>query len=131
MGRLKLEDVRCEVREGRIRARVQLSNAGLSHIGLATGTLPEATCERVIAQATINAVRQFALFTGRDQTVVLHDLDIIPSSPAATVLVSLRLGQGEETRLLSGSAPVRDEAQVAAARAVLDGLNRQVEALQN
>lgn len=130
-GRLKLDEVRCDVQDGRIRARVQLSKGGLTHIGLAAGTLPEATCERVTAQATVNAVRQFAVFAGADQTVVLHDLDVISSPAANTILVSLKTGQGDDSRFLSGSAPVRDGAQVAAARAVLDGLNRQVEGLLN
>lgn len=130
-GRLKLDEVRCEVQDGRIRARVQLSKGGLTHIGLAAGTLPGATCERVIAQATVNAVRQFTLFAGADRALVLHDLDIVTSPSAHTVLVSLRMGEGDDSRFLSGSAPVRDEVTFAAARAVLDGLNRQVEGLLN
>jgi hypothetical protein len=130
-GRLKLDEVRCEVQDGRIRARVHLSKGGLAHIGLAAGTLPDATCERVIAQATLNAVRQFTLFAGAERTIVLHDLDVVPSPSAPTVLVSLRLGEGDDSRFLSGSAPVRDEVNLATARAVLDGINRQVEGLLN
>lgn len=130
-GRLRLDEVRCDVQDGRIRARVQLSKAGLAHIGLAAGMLPDASCERVIAQATLNAVRQFTLFAGVERSVVLHDLDVLTSASAPTVLVSLRLGEGDDSRFLSGSAPVRDEVSLATARAVLDGINRQVEGLLN
>lgn len=130
-GRLKLDEVSCEVQDGRLRARVLLSKAGLAHIGLANGLLPEATCERVVAQATINAVRMFTVFAGANHHVVLHDLDIVTSPSARTVLVSLRMGQGEESRFLSGSAAIGDETSFATARAVLDGLNRQLDGLLN
>ena len=130
-GRLKLDAVRCEVQDGRILARVQLSNGGLAHVGLAAGPTAETSCERVIAQATVNAVRQFAVFAGADRALALHDLDVVASPEARTVLVSLRMGRGDDTLILSGSAPIRDAAQTAAARAVLDGLNRQVESLLN
>jgi len=130
-GRLKLDEVSCEVLDGRIRARVQLSKGGLAHIGLANGVLAEANCEKVIAQATINAVRMFTVFAGVNHSVVLHDLDVVTSPSARTVLVSLRMGQGDESRFLSGSAAIRDETAFATARAVLDGLNRQIEGLLN
>jgi len=130
-GRLKLDHVHCEVQDNRIRARVQLSKAGLTHIGLASGLLPEANYERVIAQATINAVRMFTLFAGANHRVALHDVDIITSAQPQTVLVSLRMGAGDESRFLSGSAAVRTDPREAAARAVLDGLNRQIEGLLN
>jgi len=128
--RLRLDEVRCEVQDSRVLAKVQLSNGGLSHIGLATGFLPEANLERVAAQATINAVRMFAAFTGADRpALTLQDVDVITSPSTRTVLVLLRLGHGDEARFLSGSAAVREDATTAAARAVLDGLNRQIEAL--
>ena len=130
-GRLKLDEVQCEVQDGRIRARVRLSKGGLAHIGLANGILPEGTCEKVIAQATINAFRMFTVFAGAEKDVTLHDLDIVTSPSARTVLVSLRMGQGDGSRFLSGSAAVRDQSTLAAARAVLDGLNRQIEGLLN
>ena len=130
-GRLKLDHVTCEVQGNRIRARVQLSKSGLTHIGLAGGVLPEANCEKVIAQATINAVRMFTLFAGTNHRVLLNDLDVITSPQTSTVLVSLRMGQGEESQFLSGSAAIRTDRNEAAARAVLDGLNRQIEGLLN
>lgn len=128
--RLRLDEVRCEIQDSRVLARVQLSNGGLSHIGLATGFLPEANLERVAAQATINAIRMFAAFTGADRPVVtLQDVDVVTSPTTRTVLVLLRMGQGDQARFLSGSAAIREDATTAAARAVLNGLNRQLEAL--
>jgi len=129
--RLRLDDVRFEVQDSRIRARVQLSNGGLSHLGLATGVLPEATPEKVIAQATINAVRMFAVYAGSDHPVSLQGVEVITSPSARTVLVLLRMGAGDEGRFLSGSAAVRDDSTTAAARAALDGLNRQIEGLMH
>lgn len=129
--RLRLDLVDCEVQGNRIRGRVQLSKAGLTHIGLASGILSESNCEKVIAQATINAVRMFTLFTGNNHRVLLHDLDVITSPQTRTVLVSMRMGQGEASQFFSGSAAIRHDANEAAARAVLDGLNRQIEGLLN
>lgn len=108
-----------------------MSKAGLTHIGLADGGLPEVNCEKVIAQATINAVRMFTLFAGTNHRVQLHDLDVVTSPQTSTVLVSLRMGQGEESQFLSGSAAIRNDRNEAPARAVLDGLNRQIEGLPN
>lgn len=127
--RLKLDEVNCEVAEARIRARVQLSKAGLTHIGLASGHAASATCEQVVAQATINAVRMFTLFAGSNHRVALDAVDVVTTPQPPRVLVSMRMGSGQEGKFLSGSAPVIEDPHKAVARAVLHGLNRQIESL--
>jgi len=125
--RLKLEDVACEIAPARTRARVQLRNAGLEHVGLASSRA-EGNWLQVVAQATVNAVRMYAGFAGADLRLALDAVNVV-SDPDPMVLVSITAGvEGQELSLL-GSAMLRDDPQRAVAKAVLQALNRQIERL--
>ncbi|HEX4841849.1 MAG TPA: hypothetical protein VFV60_06745 [bacterium] len=126
--RLKLEDVACEVAPSRSRARVQLRDSGLTHVGLASSRTEGEDWHAVVAQATVNAVRMYVGFTGTQMHISLGTVKIIPE-PRPVVLVSITAeSQGRELSLV-GSAPMRDEPQRAVARAVLQALNRQIEGI--
>ena len=126
--RLKLEEVACEIAPARTRARVQLRNAGLEHVGLASSRADEGNWQQVVAQATVNAVRMYAGFAGAEMRLALDAVNIV-SDPNPVVLVSITAGvQGQELSLL-GSAILRDDPQRAVAKAVLQALNRQIERL--
>src|SRR2546427_6344982 len=73
--RLKLEEVACEIAPARTRARVQLRNAGLEHVGLASSRADEGNWQQVVAQATVNAVRMYAGFAGADMRTALTVAD--------------------------------------------------------
>jgi hypothetical protein len=126
--RLKLEDVVCEVASSRSRARVQLRNSGLTHVGLASSRTDGEDWHAVVAQATVNAIRMYVGFTGVQMRLSLGAVKIVPE-PRPVVLVSVTAeSQGKELSLI-GSASMRDEPQKAVARAVLQALNRQIEGI--
>lgn len=126
--RLKLEEVACEIAPTRTRARVQLRNAGLEHVGLASSRPDEGSWQYVVAQATVNAVRMYAGFAGVDMRMALVAVSVV-GDPDPVVLVSVTAGlEGRELSLL-GSATMRDDPQRAVAKAVLQALNRQIERL--
>ena len=124
--RLKLEEVSCEIVPARTRARVQLRNSGLTHVGLASSRTEDEAWQSVVAQATVNAVRMFVGFAGADLRLALEGVSVI-SQPLPVVLVSLTAGGEGQQLLLIGSAPVEDDPQRAVAKAVLDALNRKLE----
>lgn len=129
--RLKLEDVSCEVEGQRSRASVRLRNSELTHIGLANG-INKSNCDRIVALATINAVRMFARLAGETNfRVALSTVTVVPAQPHPLSLVSMTLdsGEGRKKVVLSGSAPVLGDPYLAIARATLHGLNRQIERL--
>jgi hypothetical protein len=123
---LKLEDVSYEATPSRARARVQLRNSGVSHVGLATGPAEPDTWPQVVAQATVNAVRMYAGFAGTDLRLTLHAVQVL-AAPAPLVVVTLTMAVGGREFFLAGSAPARDDPRWAVARAVLQALNRQIE----
>lgn len=125
--RLKIDDVSCEVTPSRTRARVQLSKAGLAHVGLASGPTTESSWQQVVAQATINAVRMFTTFAGANHKVVLNSVRVVTSGNSPVVVVSMTMGAGKEALPLAGSAPLLEDPHWAVAKAVLDGLNRKLE----
>ncbi|MDQ7819552.1 MAG: hypothetical protein QN173_00160 [Armatimonadota bacterium] len=124
--RLRLEDVSYEATPTRTRARVQLRNSGVSHVGLATGPAEDGAWARVVAQATVNAVRMYAGFAGAEMRIALDSVQLLPS-PSPLVVVTLTLGAGGRELLLAGSAPAGTDPRWAVARAVLQALNRQIE----
>lgn len=126
--RLKLEEVSCEIAAARTRARVQLRNSGLEHVGLASSRPDETTWQYVIAQATVNAVRMFVGFVGAEVRLALDAVSVV-DDPDPVVLVSVTAGvEGQELSLL-GSAMLGRDPQRAVAKAVLQALNRQIERL--
>ncbi len=123
---MKLEEVACEIAPARTRARVQLRNSGLTHVGLASSRLEEESWQYVIAQATVNAVRMFVGFVGAELRLALDAVEVV-SDPDPVVLVAVTAGiEGRELSLV-GSAAIRDDPQRAVAKAVLQALNRQIE----
>ena len=126
--RLKLEEVTCEIAPSRTRARVQLRNAGLEHVGLASSRPEEGSWHYAIAQATVNAVRMFVGFVGAELQLALGGVSVI-DDPDPVVLVSVTAGLAGQELSLMGSAMVGGDPQRAVAKAVLQALNRQIERL--
>lgn len=124
-GRLKLEDVTCEVAPARVRARVQLRNSGLTHVGLASNPSGDGWQE-VVAQATLNAVRMFVGFAGASLKVTLESVQVV-GEPHPLAIVTMTLGTNGAFLSLVGSAALGDDPRRAIAKAVLQAVNRQVE----
>src|SRR2546428_12832324 len=97
--RLKLEEVACEIAPARTRARVQLRNAGLEHVGLASSRADEGNWQQVVAQATDNAVRMYASFAGAEMRLAMDGVNIV-SVPNPVGLVSITAGvEGHEVSI--------------------------------
>src|SRR2546427_7162727 len=126
--RLKLEEVACEIAPARTRARVQLRNAGLEHVGLASSRADEGNWQQVVAQATVNAVRMYAGFAGADMRLALDAVNVVSDSNPV-VLVSITAGVAGQELSLLGSAMFRDDPPRAVAKAVLQALDPQNETL--
>lgn len=124
--RLRLEDVSTETTPSRTRARVQLRNSGVSHVGLATGPAGEGSWAQVVAQAAVNAVRMYAGFAGAEMRIALHAVQVLPD-PLPLAVVTLTLRTAGRELVLAGSVPATDDPRWAVARAVLAALNRQIE----
>src|SRR5713226_5124687 len=126
--RLKLEEVACEVAPARTRARVQLRNAGLEHVGLASSRPDEGSWQYVVAQATVNAVRMFVGFAGAELSLALSAVNVVNDRDPVVVVAVTAGWEGRELSLV-GSAAMRDDPQRAVAKAVLQAVNRQIERL--
>ncbi len=124
--RLRLEEVDCDIVPARTRARVQLRNSGLTHVGLASSRTEDEPWQSVVAQATVNAVRMYVGFAGADLRLVLEGVRVV-GDPQPVVLVSVTAGGAGQALLLVGSAAIEDSPQRAVAKAVLHALNRQIE----
>ncbi len=124
--RLKLEVVDCEFAPSRTKARVQLRNSGLTHVGLASSRAEDEDWHAVVAQATVNAIRMYAGFAGAELRLTLEAVKVVNEPQPAVLVAVTAQSQGRELSLI-GSAPMRDEPQWAVAKAVLQALNRLLE----
>lgn len=124
--RLKLESVDLRIEGLQLEARVGLSLNGDLRFGAVRGQLSEDARQRLIAEATLKAV---SLFTGRSFFLSLDSVAEIRSGRHPIVVVTMLMDDGSRQVFFSGTAPISDEGSEAAARAVLNGLNRWLEPL--
>ena len=118
--RPKLTDIKVNLGNGEATAEVVLSYRGDEHIGIAVGSDHDSARARLVGEATVRAVEQLSEDIGRIDLEAIGTTELGPTQVAiAQVLVSNHEGE------LVGSAVLRsDETALAAARAVLDALNR-------
>jgi hypothetical protein len=106
-------------------AHVVLSSGGGSAAGDATSTATTRGQQRAIAAATVVAVEEL---TGGQIRIELDYVDIATYGPDRTALVGLTVVALSGAERLCGSAVVREDESRAIVRAVLDALNRRLEA---
>lgn len=124
--RLKIDQISCEVDGLVTLARVQLSLAGTSRVGVASTRTDDSAWQQVVAEATINAVRAFV---GAHLDVHLDSVMVVTPGRYPLVVVTMTSGNGRGEVFLSGTAPIIEDRNAAAAKAVLHGLNRHLEPL--
>lgn len=113
------------VRSGpRVTAEVALRDGEVVHSAAVESRPTAAGDLRSVAQATIEATRGIL---DRRITIRVDRVDVVSVAGRHAVMVVVHLGAGDAEVSLSGSALVRDAAEEAAARAVLDALNRVLE----
>lgn len=124
--RLKLESVEVRTEGLQLEARVGLSLNGDLRLGRASAQLSEHARQRLVAEATLRAV---STFTGQSFLLSLDSVSEIRSGRHPIVVVTMLMDDGSREVFFSGTAPITNEESGAAARAVLNGLNRWLEPL--
>lgn len=124
--RLKLESVEVRTEGLQLEARVGLSLNGDLRLGRARAQLSEHARQRLVAEATLRAV---STFTGQSFLLSLDSVAEIRSGRHPIVVVTMLMDDGSREVFFAGTAPITNEESGAAARAVLNGLNRWLEPL--
>jgi hypothetical protein len=94
--------------------------------GESTGTATQSGVHRAVASAALRALEQ--LVDAKARFEVEH-VEVTPSGPDRTVLVSVTMVSGGGTDRLTGTAVVREDVRQATIRAALDAVNRRLEPL--
>jgi len=119
--RIRIQTVSYEREGRRARARVYLQVEGVPLSGAAEG---EANLNRLVAEATLNALRRLL---PADLTITLLDLAETTVDSDHTIVSAMLLWESSEARQeLVGSAFLREDAPRSVAAAVLDALNRPI-----
>ncbi len=120
-------DVSEQVDGNRTNVVVTLGWQGDTLIGEVAGAAAHTTRNRLVAEATIEALRQ-ALQETTAIGVAAVDIPVLGSRPVAIAQVVM-VTEGKE-RLMVGSSLVNGESSRAVVRAVLDALNRHIPELR-
>lgn len=113
-------NLRCEV-------RVTLSQGGEESVGTAEGTIAPSARARLVAQATLDALRHLVPAVDAADIETATIARVGPRDVAVTTVVFMNPPVEE---FASGSALVRESEQDAVARSVLDALNRRLPQLR-
>jgi hypothetical protein len=122
--RLYFEDI--EVRRSRTRGvtvRVTLRSGEREFVGEAEGVESERLRLELAARATLQAIAH----SGEQRVLGLEGYRLIDAFDREFVFVGISTRQGRESRLLTGSAEVRETPETASVLAVLDATNRWLE----
>src|SRR5690606_10934503 len=116
-------------REGnRAEAQVELRRDGASFIGTASGPPIRHGLPRMVARATLEAIRQIA---GEDLALELLAVELRRLGGRRLVLSHLVLLRGREETLLTGSVLVTRDPYEAVVFSLLDALNRVIPTLES
>jgi hypothetical protein len=124
--RLKLESVEVRTDSSGLEARVKLSFNEDLHTGSARVEVAEDAWQRAVAEATLRGISAFA---GSAFFFSLDSVAEIRTGRHPIIVVTMLMHDGQREVFFSGTAPITDHAYAAAARAVLNGLNRWLEPL--
>lgn len=94
--------------------------------GESTGTATQSGVHRAVASAALRALEQLVDAKARFE---VENVEVTPSGPDRTVLVSVTMVSGGGTDRLTGTAVVREDVRQATIRAALDAVNRRLEPL--
>lgn len=126
INRLKLESVEVRTDGSRLEARVKMSLNEDLRTGSAEAQASEDAWQRAVAEATLRGISSFA---GSGFFFSLDSVAEVRSGRHPIIVVTMLMHDGHREVFFSGTAPITDHAYAAAARAVLNGLNRWLEPL--
>jgi len=124
--RLKLESVEVRTDGPRMEARVELSLNDDLRSGSAHVETSDIAWQRAVAEATLRGI---AAFSGSAFFLSLDSIAEVRTGRHPLIVVTMLMHDGRREVFFSGTAPITDHAYAAAARAVLNGLNRWLEPL--
>jgi hypothetical protein len=121
--RLRLEGVGFETRTNRAEARTILALGKQEVVGSATGSPSAYESLRLVADATLNAVK---MCLDPCPEVLVEGTSLITLAGVETVVVLVSMSGPDGVEVYSGSCPVRTDRRDAVARATLNAINRKV-----
>jgi hypothetical protein len=127
--RLRLVNVAWRpVEEGAPRVEVLLRNAGgTDHLGVARTTLAQEPPEHLVAEATLRAIQNYVAEMGGELHLAIKAVQIVDHATGQMVTVAIGAEDGTAPLAFAGAAPVSERRHIAAAKAVLQSLNRYLE----
>ena len=125
--RIRFGSVNLFVSGPRTQAQVELRWRGLPRMGSASGWSTRAGAHRLIAQATVSAVREFL---AEDVALSAQDVEFLKLGRNRLAVVSLSLLVGRQEKLLVGTCAVEQDVPQAVVCATLAALNRVVAGLR-
>jgi hypothetical protein len=125
--RIRFGSVNLFVSGPRTQAQVELRWRGLPRMGSASGWSTRANAHRLIAQATVAAVREFL---ADEIALSARDAEFLKLGRERCAVVSLSLLAGRQEKTLVGTCAVEQDLQQAVVCATLDALNRVVAGLR-
>ncbi|MGH2437236.1 MAG: hypothetical protein ACRDFA_09605 [bacterium] len=124
--RLRLESVEVRTDGPSLEAQVKLSFNEDLRTGSVRVAASEDAWQRAVAEATLRGISAFA---GSGFFFSLDSVAEIRTGRHPIIVVTMLMHDGQREVFFSGTAPITDHAYMAAARAVLHGLNRWLEPL--
>ncbi|HEV8353662.1 MAG TPA: hypothetical protein VGR24_05630 [bacterium] len=107
---------------------VLLRNAGGSnHLGVARTTLVQEPPEHLVAEATLRAVQNYVAEMGGELHLAIKAVQIVDHATGRLVTVAIGSDDGTAPLAFAGAAPISGKPHIAAAKAVLQSLNRYLE----
>ena len=105
----------------RTQAQVEIEWRGATRLGSATGVSARSNAERLVAQATLQALQPFL---GETRALALEDVAVLRMARQDVVVVSVKLLEPRRERSLTGSCTVEQDVPQSVVYATLSALNR-------
>ncbi|MGH6691917.1 MAG: hypothetical protein ACREF4_14705, partial [Gammaproteobacteria bacterium] len=105
----------------RTQAQVEIEWRGAARLGSATGVSARSNAERLVAQATLQALQPFL---GETRALALEDVAVFRVARQEVVVVSVKLLEPRRERSLTGSCTVEQDVPQSVVYATLSALNR-------
>lgn len=119
--RLLLRGVSFALVETQVEVAVELAYGDRVEVGRASGRKTQSNQQRLLAQATLQAVTNFL---GDQEIFVLEQVSVQPFAQQSAVMVAVALLNQDQEEMLLGAALVRGDQREAIVRATLDAVNR-------
>lgn len=124
--RLRLEGVGFETRTARAEAKIILAMGKQEVIGSAVGSPSSRESLRLVADATLNAVK---MCLDPCPEMLIEGISVLTLAGVETVVMLVSISGPDGVEIYSGSCPVRVDRKDAAARATLNAINRKLQRL--